>query len=266
MELALLIAILSAIAAVLSAIINALTNFRGVKYTGEQEINKFIFGKRMDACPLLYRILSDFLKKIEFGIFPHDRFERPALCVKDIVNFLRDIEGWDSQNAFMLTEKATSELYAYRQWVYTDILRIFDEGVLSNKLLPGSSLRNFLIEKTRNLETIMRSEVLNRERPVTNYNLLKEAKPKPLTIAEAKIALAKQFDIQEENLEGSIVIKVNSSEKLAGTELVTILNDKVLNDKVQPLSLFQVKTRLARKYETENDKITISIQGMFDEI
>lgn len=91
----------------------------------EQSLALKLFEKRTEVYPLLYSILSDFLKILEFGKLPPNK----EISVDDVIVFLKKIEEWDSKNAIFLTPHSAGVCFKLRTKLY-ELIKKDDQEVI----------------------------------------------------------------------------------------------------------------------------------------
>lgn len=146
----------SIVVALITAIGSAIVTLLVTRHSSTDRHKQFLAEERMKSYPVLYELLSKFLKKLEFGTLLNDGID-PTLSREDIIKHLKNIESWDSQQAFLLTEWSAHLLFMYRHRLY-EIIDL-PRDVFQAEFAHRSVARQKLIEQTRELETVIRNEV-----------------------------------------------------------------------------------------------------------
>jgi hypothetical protein len=112
--------------------------------------------QRMQYHPLLYKLFSSFLKKIELGIHTLDTCDF-SLTKPDLIAYFESLNEWDSSHSCWVSDPTAHALFLYRHWLSKQLKMPPDE--FFNSFVKGSVLREELILHTRLLESLLRDEL-----------------------------------------------------------------------------------------------------------
>lgn len=159
-----------------SAMVSSLVTIRLFGMGKAKEHESRLFEKRSECYPLLYRLLSDFIKILEFGALTDDGLDK-SLTKKLTVEHMRLLEHWDSAHAILANDYTIVLLLAYRSALYK-LLEEDDRNFAQAFHLPDSPGRQDLIEQTRDLESSIRWEIRTHDYPMNEFRVLQQGRNK----------------------------------------------------------------------------------------
>jgi hypothetical protein len=149
------------------------------KAGNEQKRRERLFERGVENHPKLYALLSNLIKQLEFGTLGETSLDK-TFQKQRIIDHLKELEPWDSENALILYEHSSHLLYCYRCLLY-GLLGMDDNTFESGFNDPKSPHRQELIEKTRELEAAIRFEVgTHAERPIVTLPISRSRQKRKL--------------------------------------------------------------------------------------
>lgn len=132
MPVEILVALIAFIGVVLSVLASLFASLRATRTEVEKlrgELQQTYTGKllerRLDTYPDLYKLISDFLKEIQFGTLTKPKLDK----------LLTEIIEWDSSHAIFLSMSAGSKLYDFRKKLSTELASTIDETLTGEEFL-----------------------------------------------------------------------------------------------------------------------------------
>ena len=140
-----------------SAIVSSLVTIRLFEMGKTKEHEGRLFEKRSECYPLLYKMLSDFIKILEFGTLTEEGIDRSFVKIH-VLEHLKHLEPWDSAYSVLVNDYTIDLLLSYRALLYK-LLEANEDDFAHNFCLPDSPGRRQLINQTRELEAAIRWEM-----------------------------------------------------------------------------------------------------------
>lgn len=151
-----------------SAVLSSLVTIRLFEMGKAKEHESRLFEKRSECYPLLYKILSDFIKILEFGTLTEKGIDKSFAKIH-IIEHLQRLEPWDSSYAVLANDYTIDLLIAYRSLLYK-LLEANEDDFIHSFYLPDSPGRQHLITQTRELESAIRWEMRTHRYPGREYH------------------------------------------------------------------------------------------------
>jgi hypothetical protein len=140
-----------------SAIVSSLATIRLFEMGKTKEHEGRLFEKRSECYPILYKLLSDFIKILEFGTLTENGLDK-SFTKDRILEHMRQLEPWDSAYSILVSDYTIDLLLVYRSSLYK-LLEVDDHNFARDFCLPDSPDKQHLINQTRELEAAIRWEM-----------------------------------------------------------------------------------------------------------
>jgi hypothetical protein len=164
------------LATVASAMVSSLVAIGLFKLGQDKDHESRLFEKRAECYPLLYKLLSDFIKVLEFGTLTENGLDK-SFTKQIIVKHMMQLEPWDSAYAILANSYTIDLLLDYRLSLY-NLLEEDNHNFAQAFYRPDSPGRRNLINQTRELENAIRWEMRTHNYSGKQYRLYEKYRAK----------------------------------------------------------------------------------------